>query len=146
MKNKKQNESSTSVADSITTTESGHPVVGGAVQISVSEGTKKKLGRPIDPNSDRAKKIAVRQAKAEANFGYIALGRPAMSDSKRQLALLAKKAAAENGEVRGKGRPKMTEEDKAIAKQKRDADKAAYLERVAVANAGTQMTGAAIVE
>jgi hypothetical protein len=137
-----QNASATPVADAIAHSEDGKPIVNGAKQISANTtvaGTK-KLGRPVKEGSERQKKLAEMDAKRAANDGYLPQGRPKMENSKRQMQLLAREEAIANGTARGKGRPKMTEEDKAKQKEKREADRKAWLERQALKSEGVQVT------
>ena len=71
-----------------------------------------KRGRPVNPNSERQKRLAELEAKAEANGGVIPRGRPTNPNSERQKRLAeleAKKAA--NGGVIPRGRPKKVEEE-----------------------------------
>ncbi len=142
MKNKKQeHESATPVADAITEHESGKPIVNEAIQVSTSISTK-KLGRPKIEGSKRQLKLQEMDAKRAANDGYLPLGRPKVEGSKRQLSMIAKEQAKKDGSGRGKGRPKMTEEEKAVAKTKREADRNAWLQLQAMKNEGAQVTGA----
>lgn len=87
------------------------------------EVTTKKLGRPVNPDSKRQKELAT---KADRGInGYIPLGRPVNKNSKRQIELALKAEKKANGTGGQKGRPKMTEQEKADAKAKREAAKAA---------------------
>jgi hypothetical protein len=69
------------------------------------EGTLRP-GRPVNPNSERQKRLAAMAEKREA--GELKRGRPVVADSERQkrLAAMAEKRAA-GVEVK-RGRPKMT--------------------------------------
>jgi hypothetical protein len=81
----------------------------------------KKLGRPVNANSARQQKIAEMEQRKAQGGGYVKLGRPAVPGSKRQEKLAAIEAKKASGAVIQRGRPKMTEEQKADAKAKRDA-------------------------
>lgn len=66
-----------------------------------------RRGRPVNPDSERQKRLAQFAAKAEANNGVVPRGRPVDPTSPRQIRLAeleAKKAA--NGGVIPRGRPK----------------------------------------
>ena len=148
-KNKEQIENAnTSVADSITTNDKGQKVVNGAVQISVSDSKSglKRLGRPVVADSERQKKLKLQEERRAIYGDYVPLGRPVAPDSKRQAQLAEREAEKALGIVHQKGRPKMTEEDKIEAREKREIAKQAWLARVAAANAGVQMTGKVDVE
>jgi len=82
----------------------------------------KVLGRPVNPNSDRQKRLAEMEARKTAMGGYIPLGRPKVDGSKRQQKL-AEQAARKSDPnyVPAKGRPKMTEEEKVAARAERQA-------------------------
>jgi hypothetical protein len=82
----------------------------------------KVLGRPVNPNSDRQKRLAEMEARKTAMGGYIPLGRPKVEGSKRQQKL-AEQAARKSDPnyVPAKGRPKMTEEEKIAARAERQA-------------------------
>lgn len=138
-------ETPTPVADAIETSAEGKPVVNGAVQVSTNDsGGHKKLGRPKKDGSARQAKLAEMDAKRAANDGYLPLGRPKVNGSARQLEMLAKEEAKANGTARGKGRPKMTEEDKAIAKEKREIARQKWLEGQAAKAAGVQVSEAIV--
>lgn len=137
MKTKNTN---TPVANAISESE-GKPVVNGAKQISANT-TKKTLGRPKVEGSERQKKLAAIEAKRAENGGYLPLGRPAVPGSKRALALAQKQADKEAGIVAPKGRPKMTEEAKAEAKEKREVAKAEWMKRMQAKAEGVQVTEA----
>lgn len=66
---------------------------------------KKKPGRPVNPNSERQKRLAEKQALIDA--GHVAKrGRPVNPDSARQKRLAEQAARAEaNGGVVKRGRP-----------------------------------------
>lgn len=60
----------------------------------------KKTGRPINPNSARQQRLAEQQARAIANGGVVKRGRPVNPNSARQIALreaAAKLIVAEQG-------------------------------------------------
>lgn len=81
-------------------------------------GKGPNIGRPVNPFSERQRKINDLRNRKELNGGFLPLGRPVVEGSKRQQKLATK------GESTGKkGRPKMTEEAKLAA---RSARKAAY--------------------
>lgn len=142
MKKSKEQSTNATVAEGITTNEAGQPIVNGAVQISVSDKPKATLGRPKKEGSKRQQKLAEIEAKRAANDGYLPLGRPKMEGSKRQLELLAKAEAKASGVARGIGRPKMSEEDKAIAKEKREKDRQEWLAKQALKAEGVQVSEA----
>lgn len=64
----------------------------------------KQLGRPVDPNSERQKRLA--ELEAKRNSGELKRGRPVNGDSERQkrLAELAAKAEQNGGSIK-RGRP-----------------------------------------
>lgn len=81
-------------------------------------GKGPNIGRPVNPLSERQRKINDLRNRKELNGGFLPLGRPVVEGSKRQQKLATK------GQSEGKrGRPKMTEEAKESAKSAR---KAAY--------------------
>ena len=53
----------------------------------------RKTGRPVNPNSKRQQRLAELEAKAALNGGKVKRGRPVDSNSKRQVALRAKMEA-----------------------------------------------------
>ncbi len=73
------------------------------------------LGRPINPFSERQKKINDLKNRKALNGGFLPLGRPVVKDSKRQQKL-ATKGTNPTGQ---RGRPKMTEEAKQAAREQR---------------------------
>lgn len=64
----------------------------------------KQLGRPVDPNSERQKRLA--ELEAKRSNGELRRGRPVNGTSERQkrLAEMAARAAANGGTVK-RGRP-----------------------------------------
>lgn len=107
---------------------------------------KKDLGRPVDPNSARQQKLA-KQAERKLIYGdYVPLGRQADPNSKRQQMLKEQKAKKEAGIIGQRGRPKMTDEQKAEWKAKRDAAKQAWLDRQASIAKGESFSGAVNIE
>lgn len=113
---KKTKNSGTAVADQTATTNSGSTV----------EITTKKLGRPVKPDSERQKRLAETEAKKTAMGGYVPLGRAIDPTSKRQQTIAERNAKKAEGYVAQKGRPKMSEEAKAVAAEKRAALKAEW--------------------
>ena len=87
--------------------------------VTVTEEDKKSLGRPVNPDSARQKRLATMKDKFKG--GFPKLGRPAAPDSKRQQKLAEIKAKKASGETVKKGRPKMTEEEKVKARADRQA-------------------------
>ena len=63
----------------------------------------KQLGRPSNPNSNRQKQMAEREAKRTA--GLLKKGRPIVGTSKRQSVLAARATKIANGGTLQKGRP-----------------------------------------
>ena len=53
----------------------------------------RKTGRPVNPNSKRQQRLAELEAKAALNGGKVKRGRPVNPNSKRQVALRAKMEA-----------------------------------------------------
>ena len=86
-----------------------------------------KRGRPVNPTSERQKRLAELKAKAEANGGEIPKGRPVNPDSERQKRLKEQAEKRANGELK-RGRPANPES----ARQK----KLAELEAKKAANGG----------
>jgi hypothetical protein len=80
----------------------------------------KKPGRPVNPESARQKRE--RELSERRERGELTLGRPKVADSKRQQELALKAAKAAEGHQAAKGRPKMTDEQKAEARKKREAE------------------------
>lgn len=87
---------------------------------NVTEGSKKQLGRPVNPESKRQKELAGKTSTGivlSDGSIYRPVGRKADPTSKRQIMLATKGTS----DPKQKGRPKMTEEEKAAAKAKREA-------------------------
>lgn len=85
--------------------------------------TKKQLGRPVNPDSKRQKELAGKTNKGillSTGEVYIQKGRPVDVNSKRQAELKEKQARKDAGIQAAKGRPKMTEAEKAAAKAERE--------------------------
>ena len=80
----------------------------------------KQLGRPVDPNSERQKRLA--ELEAKRSNGELRRGRPVNGTSERQkrLAEMAARAAANGGTVK-RGRPSNGDSER----QKRLAERAA---------------------
>ena len=91
------------------------------------EAGELKKGRPVDPTSARQIKIAEMDAKREA--GDLKQGRPTDPTSARQIALAEKQAKIDAGFEVKRGRPAMSEEEKAA---KIEAKKQAKAEAVIV--------------
>lgn len=74
--------------------------------LEVSSNKSPRLGRPVDPNSERQKRLAELDAKRKN--GELKRGRPVVEDSARQkrLAEMEARKAANGGTVK-RGRPKM---------------------------------------
>jgi len=66
----------------------------------------KQLGRPVNPSSERQKRLAELAAKAEQNGGSVKRGRPVNGASERQKRLAELEAKRANGELK-RGRPAM---------------------------------------
>jgi hypothetical protein len=92
---------------------------------------KRKPGRPAVEGSARQVRLAALEQRREENGGYIRLGRPVNPDSPRQqrLAELMDKRAAG---LAKRGRPKMSDDAKAEARLKREAQEAQL--RIMLAN------------
>lgn len=95
-----------------------------AASANVTEGSEtKRLGRPVNPESKRQKELAGKESTGivlSDGSIYKPVGRKPDPTSKRQIMLATKGT----GDPKQKGRPKMTEEEKAAAKAKREALKA----------------------
>jgi hypothetical protein len=98
-------------------------------EIITASKEDKVPGRPVNPESKRQQRINHLET-LRAN-GELKLGRPVKGDSKRQQELAEKAARAASGEPVKKGRPKMSEEAKQAARNKREADMKAALARKA---------------
>ena len=84
---------------------------------------KRKPGRPTVEGSARQVRLAALEQRKEENHGYVRLGRPVNPDSPRQQRLgelMEKRAAG----LAKRGRPKMSEDAKAEARLKREAQEA----------------------
>ena len=78
------------------------------VEVTNNEVTIK--GRPVNPNSERQKRLAELAAKREA--GELKRGRPVVEGSARQQRLAEQEARkAANGGVAKRGRPKMNKDE-----------------------------------
>ncbi len=75
------------------------------------------LGRPVNPFSERQRKINDLKNRKALNGGFLPLGRPVVEGSKRQQKL-ASKGTNPTGQ---RGRPKMSEEAKLAARAERAA-------------------------
>ena len=78
----------------------GRPVnPNSARQKRLATAPGKKTGRPVNPNSARQQRLAEQQARAIANGGVVKRGRPVNPNSARQIALreAALKLLAEQG-------------------------------------------------
>ena len=78
----------------------GRPVdPNSARQKRLATAPGKKTGRPVDPTSARQKRLAEQAARAAANGGVVKRGRPVDPNSARQIALreAALKLVAEQG-------------------------------------------------
>jgi hypothetical protein len=71
--------------------------------MNVANNVEKALGRPVDPNSVRQKRLAEIEAKRAA--GELKRGRPTVAGSKRQAVLAARAEKVANGGTLSKGRP-----------------------------------------
>ena len=99
-----------------------------AGSVVIEPAKTKKLGRPANPDSARAKKLAEMEAKRIANGGVLPLGRPAVEGSARQLKLQAAAEKKASGAPVVLGRPKMSEEQKIAWRAAREAKRAAAIE------------------
>lgn len=115
------------VSEATSSTPMADQINAGSVVIAPTSEPKKKLGRPVNPDSARAKRVVEMEAKRIANGGVLPLGRPAVEGSARQIKLqaIADKKADPNY-VAKRGRPKMTDEQKVEWKAKREAAIAAF--------------------
>ena len=71
--------------------------------MNVANNVEKALGRPVDPNSVRQKRLAEIEAKRAA--GELKRGRPTVAGSARQERLAARAEKAANGIELKRGRP-----------------------------------------
>jgi hypothetical protein len=78
------------------------------------------LGRPVNPNSERQKRIAERKAKQEAGVA-VKRGRPTVEGSERQKRLAAIEAKKAAGVEIKRGRPKMVKADEVVETPTTDA-------------------------
>jgi len=81
------------------------------------------LGRPVNPFSERQRKINDLKNRKALNGGFLPLGRPVVEGSKRQQKL-ASKGTNPTGQ---RGRPKLTEEQKLQARAERKVRYEAWL-------------------
>jgi len=88
------------------------------------ENMKRKPGRPPVEGSMRQERMMILEEKRSENFGIMPLGRPANPESKRQQRLNELMERRASGIASSKGRPKMTAEQRAAAKLKREQDMA----------------------
>lgn len=102
-------------------------IEGGTPEVTVTE-TAKQLGRPVNPTSARQIRLAEQKSK---HGGFVRLGRPVKAESKRQQKLSEIDAKKKSGVVAKKGRPVMTEEEKEVARAKRQAAYEMWLENEA---------------
>ena len=82
----------------------GRPVdPNSARQKRLATAPGKRTGRPINPNSARQQRLAEQAARAAANGGVVKRGRPVNPNSARQIALreAIAKAVAQHGTDRG---------------------------------------------
>ena len=82
----------------------GRPVdPNSARQKRLATAPGKRTGRPINPNSARQQRLAEQAARAAANGGVVKRGRPVNPNSARQIALreAIAKAVAQHGVDRG---------------------------------------------
>jgi hypothetical protein len=85
----------------------------------------KQLGRKVDPNSERQKRLAELAAKRES--GDFKRGRPINGESARQARLAELAEKRENGELR-KGRPVSSNSERQKRLAEREAKAAAGVE------------------
>jgi len=76
-----------------------------ARQKRLASAPGKRTGRKINPNSARQKRLAEMEAKKEANGGEVKRGRPANPNSARQKAIAERQALIDAGVVVKRGRP-----------------------------------------
>jgi hypothetical protein len=74
-----------------------------------------KRGRPVNGTSVRQARLAELAAKAEMNGGSVKRGRPVNGESERQKRLAERNAKAEAGAVIKRGRPKMIKAETVVA-------------------------------
>jgi hypothetical protein len=65
----------------------------------------KRTGRKINPNSERQKRLTEMEARKEANGGEVKRGRPSNPNSARQQAIAERQALIDAGVVVKRGRP-----------------------------------------
>jgi hypothetical protein len=84
---------------------------------------KRKPGRPTVEGSKRQERMLMLEQRRNENHGIMPLGRPVnpFSDRQQRLAELMERRSAG---LAKRGRPKMTDEEKAAAKLKREQDMA----------------------
>jgi len=76
-----------------------------ARQKRLASAPGKRTGRKINPNSARQKRLAEMEAKKEANGGEVKRGRPSNPNSARQKAIDERQALIGAGVVVKRGRP-----------------------------------------
>ncbi len=76
-----------------------------ARQKRLASAPGKRTGRKINPNSARQKRLAEMEARKEANGGTIKRGRPSNPNSARQQAIAQRQALLDAGVVIKRGRP-----------------------------------------
>jgi hypothetical protein len=65
----------------------------------------KRTGRKINPNSERQKRLTEMESRKEANGGEVKRGRPSNPNSARQQAIAERQALIDAGVVVKRGRP-----------------------------------------
>lgn len=123
MKNENQNIETTVVAETIAEVKQlGRPVNPNSErQKRLAELEAKrangelKRGRPVNGTSARQARLAELAAKAEMNGGSVKRGRPVNGESERQKRLAERAAKVEAGNVIKRGRPKMEKVETVVA-------------------------------
>lgn len=75
-------------------------------QKRLAQAPGKRTGRKINPNSERQKRLAEQEARKASNGGEVKRGRPANPESARQKTIAERQALLDAGIVIKRGRPK----------------------------------------
>lgn len=94
-----------------------------ARQKRLASAPGKRTGRPVNPNSERQKRLAEMEARKEANGGEVKRGRPANPNSARQKAIAERQALLDAGVVIKRGRPAQAKEEAKVESKKQKASK-----------------------
>ena len=84
----------------------GRPVdPNSARQKRLASAPGKRTGRPVNPNSARQQRLAAQAERAAENGGKVKRGRPANPESARQKAIAERQALLDAGVAIKRGRP-----------------------------------------